>query len=293
MRSNYYIETSTSSVTAWSTARIPFEPKGWLLEFRNQLRSAIAGLPSVDGRILYAAYRSPIGGYVDVENLLIYNVGPACLASATKNGLVFKRFYQASQNCPIELSSPALHQYEYVLADDRLLSIEQQEIRPLASLSFELTTSALHSCAGVWYAAKMGSTTLTQSGHMAKQWGIFVTIHGPSSSTIACSTIVKPLIDGITSALHCHDGSNIDYLGRQLGKSLGLSNDALIGTLLEDSGHALFGRTNLLYPYRNNVKWNPQDDYCSYCSIKRLYGLPLRNLKIDCRICDLSQPEPI
>jgi ferredoxin len=293
MRFNYYIETGTSSVTAWSTARIPFEPKGWLLEFRNQLRSAIAGLPSVDGRILYAAYRSPIGGYVDVENLLIYNVGPAYLASATKNGLVFKRFYQASRVCPVELISPVLHQYEYGLIDDKSQSLEGQDGSLLASLSFELSATALHSCAGIWYAAKKGSTTLTQSAHVAKQWGMFVTISGPSSTTIVCSRIVKPLIDGITSALHYHDGSNINYLSRQLGKNLGLSDDALIGTLLEDSSHALFGRTNLLYPYRNNVKWNPQDDYCTYCSMKCLYGLPPRNLKIDCRICDLSQHDTI
>jgi len=293
MSSNYYIETAISSVAAWSTARIPFEPKGWLLEFRNQLRSAVAGLPSVDGRILYAAYRSPIGGYVDVENLLIYNVGPAYLASATKDGLVFKRSYQASRDCPTELSSPALHQYEYVLIDDKSLSLEGQDGSLLASLSFELSAAALHSCAGVWYAAKMGSSTLAQRVHLGKRWGMFVTISGPSSSTIVCSRIVKPLIDGITSALHCHDGSNVDYLGRQLGKSLGLSDDAPIPSLLEDSSHALFGRTNLLYPYRNNVKWNPQDDYCTYCSMKRPYGLPLRSLKIDCRICDLSQHDTI
>jgi hypothetical protein len=128
---------------------------------------------------------------------------------------------------------------------------------------------------------------------MAKQWDIFVTIHGPSSSTVVCSRIVKPLIDGITSALHCHDGSNIDYVSRQLGKNLGLSDDTLIRSLLEDSNHALFGRTNLLYPYRNNLQWNPKDDYCTSCSIECLYGLSLRNLKIDCRICDLSQPEAI
>lgn len=169
MTSNYYIETAISSVTAWSTARIPFEPKGWLLEFRNQLRSAIARLSSVDGKILYAAYRSPIGGYVDVENLLIYNVGPAHLASATKNGLIFKRSYQISRNCPIELSSPALHQYEYLLVDDKSLSIEGQDTRPLASLSFELTASALHSCASVWYAAKVGSIALAQRRHMTRQ----------------------------------------------------------------------------------------------------------------------------
>jgi len=292
MRSNYYIETSTSSVTAWSTERIPFEPKEWRLEFRNQLRSALAGLSSGGGKILYAAYRSPIGeSHVDVENLLIYNVGPAYLASATKNGLVFKRSYQASRNCPVELSSPALHQYEYLLVDDKSLSIEDQDNRPLASLSFELTASALHSCAGVWYAAKMGNIVLAQRGPMARQWGIFVAIESPSSSTIACSRIVKPLIDGITSALHYHDGSNIDYVSRQLGKNLGLSDDALIRSLLEDSSHALFGRTNLLYPYRNNVKWNPQDDYCTYCSIECLYGLPVRSLEITALVFDMTEHE--
>jgi len=295
MRPNYYIETAISSVTAWSTAQIPFEPRDsdWRFAFRNHLKSAIAELSPVDGKILYAEYGSPISKYADVENLLIYNIGPAQLSNATTKGLVFKRSYQISRDCPVQLSSPALHQYEYLLIDDKSPSLEGQDGRLLASLSFELTASALHSCAGVWYAAKMGSTTLTQSGHMAKQWGIFVTIHGPSSSTVVCSRIVKPLIDGITSALHCHDGSNIDYVSGQLGKNLGLSDDALVRSLLEDGNHALFGRTNLLHPFRNNLQWNPKDDYCTYCSIECLYGLPLRNLKIDCRICDLSQPEAI
>ncbi|MGB9587542.1 MAG: hypothetical protein ACPL7O_05120, partial [Armatimonadota bacterium] len=155
MSSNYYIQTGTSSVTAWSIARIPFEPKDWLLEFRNQLKSAIAELSPVDGKILYAEYGSPLSKYADVENLLIYNIGPACLASATKHGVVFKRSYQTSRDCPVQLSSPALHQYEYLLIDDKSPSLEGQDGSLLASLSFELSASALHSCASVWYAAKM------------------------------------------------------------------------------------------------------------------------------------------
>ncbi|RIE08144.1 hypothetical protein SMC3_01375 [Candidatus Cryosericum hinesii] len=293
MSSNYYIETGTSSVTAWSVARIPFEPKGWLLEFRNQLRSAVAGLPSVDGRILYAAYGSPISKYADVENLLIYNIGPAQLSNATTKGLVFKRSYQISRDCPVQLSSPVLHQYEYLLLDDRFLSIEGQDNRPLASLSFELTTFALHSCASVWYAAKMGNITLRQRCHVAKPWGISIVINSPSSLRIACSTIVKPLIDGITSALHCHDGSNIDYVSGQLGKNLGLSNDALVRSLLEDGNHALFGRTNLLHPFRNNLQWNPKDDYCTYCSIECLYDLPVKSLEITALIFDIGQHDTI
>jgi hypothetical protein len=86
MSSNYHIRTSISSVTAWSTARIPFEPRDWLLVFRRELQLAIAGLSPVDGKILYAAYRSPTSKYADVENLLIYNIGPAQLSNATKMG---------------------------------------------------------------------------------------------------------------------------------------------------------------------------------------------------------------
>jgi len=291
MSPNYYIETSVSSVTAWSTAGIPFEPRDWLLVFRDQLKSAIAALSPVGGKILYAAYRSPISeSHVDVENLLIYNIGPGQLSNATKNGLIFKRFYQISRNCPIELSSPALHQYEYLLVDDKSLSIEGQHKRLLASLSFRSTASALHSCASVWYTAKMGNTALTQKSHIAKPWGISIAIDGPSS-TIACSRIVKPLIDGITSALHCHDGSNIDYISKQLGKNLGLDDDTLVKSLLEDSNHALFGRTNLLLPYRNSLQWNPKDDYCTYCSIECLYGLPLNSLGIIAQIFDMEQHE--
>jgi len=291
MRSNYYIETSTSSVTAWSTARIPFEPKDWLLEFRNRLKLAIAGLSPVDGRILYAAYRSPISKYADVENLLIYNISPAQLSNATRRGLVFERFYQMSRDCPVQLFSPALHQYEYLLVDDRFLSIEGQHDRPLASLSFELPARIPKSPASVWYAAKMGNIALTQRFHIAKPWGISIAIDSPSSHTIACSRIAKPLIDGITSALHCHDGSNIDYVSRQLGKNLGLRDGTLTKSLLEGSTNALFGRTDLLCRHGDNLQWNPKDDYCTYCSIECLYSLPVKSLKINCRIFDINQHE--
>lgn len=132
---------------------------------------------------------------------------------------------------------------------------------------------------------------MAPSSHVGKPWGISIAINAPSSLSIACSTIVKPLIDGITSALHCHDGSNIDCVSEQLGKNLRVSDDIPIRSLLEDSDHALFGRTNLLYPYRNNVKWNPRDDYCTYCSMKCLRDLPEESLKITALIFDMTQHE--
>lgn len=291
--SPYYIGASDSSVTAWSTKRIPFGPKDWLLVLRKQLKSDISQLSPVDGKVHHAAYRSPIRRYADVENLLIYNVLGDTSNAVTRNGLVFERFYEISQDCPAPLSSPALHQYEYSLVDHPPLSIEGQDSRLLASLSFEPTASALSSCAGVWYAVKTGSVALARRSYVAKPWGISLTIDAPSSPTITCSKILKHLLDGIASALHCHDDSNIDYLSEQLGKNPGLYDETSAKSLLMDCNHALFGTTNLLYRYRESsgVKWNPKDEYCTYCSIRSRYGLPAQGLKITARIFDMTQHE--
>ena len=177
--------------------------------------------------------------------------------------------------------------------DDRPLSIEGQDSRLLASLSFEPTASTLSSCAGVWYAAKTGSVTLVRRCHVDKPWGIFITIDAPSSPTIACSKIVKHLVDGIASALHCHDGSDIDYLSQQLGKNPGLCDETSAKLLLGDCGHALFATRKLLYGYRESsgVKWDPKDEYCTYCSMRCRYGPTEQGLKITARIFDMTQHE--
>ena len=128
--------------------------------------------------------------------------------------------------------------------------------------------------------------------YVAKPWGISITIDAPSSPGITCSKIVKHLMDGIASALHCHDGSDIDYLSEQLGKSPGLCDKESARSLLMDCSHALFGPTNLMYRYRQSsgVKWNPKDEYCTYCSMRCRYGQTAKDLRITARILDADQP---
>ena len=42
---SYSVTGTDTYVEAWSTTRLPFEPKGWLLEYRSDLRRALrAGL---------------------------------------------------------------------------------------------------------------------------------------------------------------------------------------------------------------------------------------------------------
>lgn len=65
------------TVVAWSTRRLPFEPAGWLLEFRRTLRAAVTALEAPAGTPLTAIYASADRSPCDVENVLVYNVGCA------------------------------------------------------------------------------------------------------------------------------------------------------------------------------------------------------------------------
>ena len=52
MKGVYAIRVSSRAVEAWSTARLPFEPRGWALAFRNELRESLREAPPVtDARL--------------------------------------------------------------------------------------------------------------------------------------------------------------------------------------------------------------------------------------------------
>jgi len=292
----YYIRADDTCVTAWSTACIPFppyKPHDWRADFRDDLRAAIARLPSRQGKVLSAAYRSPISEGADLENLLIYNIFDARLSSIARNGLIFERFYHVSRECPVPLSSQALCQYEYRLADEESSSLEEQSGRELAFLSFELPPRVPEGPTSVWYAAKKGHITRALGDHREKPWGISLAIRVPPSSRITCSNIVKPLIDGITSALHYHSGLNIKELSERLDRILGLGDSTSMKPLLLNNTNALFGTIDLLCCHGKNVQWNPQDGYCTYCSMRCFRDLPGTRVEVTARIFDIDQREVV
>jgi hypothetical protein len=76
-----------SGVDAWSTARLPSEPKGWLLELRNELRRSLRAMRATTSNVLYGEYAAPEPAFVDLENVLLYNVGSGCYSHLTTKGL--------------------------------------------------------------------------------------------------------------------------------------------------------------------------------------------------------------
>src|SRR5690242_5336924 len=84
---------SQHRIEMWSTHRLPFEPKGALLAARNELRRRLSSMSPTTNCMLEARYTSPTRGFVDTENVLVYNVGPAAFRSVARFGIEFMRHY--------------------------------------------------------------------------------------------------------------------------------------------------------------------------------------------------------
>ncbi|MGD9991440.1 hypothetical protein [Pseudonocardia sp.] len=50
------IDDESRDVQAWSSVRLPFEPKGWLVDFRLELAAACRSLAAGPDEVLHACY---------------------------------------------------------------------------------------------------------------------------------------------------------------------------------------------------------------------------------------------
>jgi len=95
---DYRIEASSSRVEACSSSRLAFEPKGWQLDYRAELRQALRALKPVSGHVLVAELLTDDDHFFDVENVLLYNVGTSNVRPVTVDGLAFRRLASASRH---------------------------------------------------------------------------------------------------------------------------------------------------------------------------------------------------
>lgn len=107
-----------NSVEVWSSVRLPFEPKGWLLDLRNDIRSAVKGIHGSDESVLHAQYVSAWEDFCDVENVLLYNVGPATFNHLCSRGLCFERGFAVPPSREDSDAMPHYHRYALAGLDD-------------------------------------------------------------------------------------------------------------------------------------------------------------------------------
>lgn len=258
----YYVR-GGQQVEAWSTKRLQFEPKGWQLIFREDLRSAIASLAAAPNELLHAVYVSPDKTPSDTENILFYNVGEGAFANSALNGLRFERAFVRPSQCPISLTKMPLHYHRYSLRTPNSDLEHWIEGDVLARLNAPLgSVNTNTKPASIWFAVKNGSVQVSDHFESPPQaYGLRVRLSNPGNITARSASIVKPVFDGVIAAFHYHDGHEMPEIGRRIGGQLGANPEEIIALLSDNTG-AVLGKRRLVHRRGMGVQWNPGDDSC-------------------------------
>lgn len=239
----YGVESDGAAVRAWSIQRLPYEPKGWLLDYREELRRQLRSLVPVDGARLRAKYSSPDQEFSDLENVLLYNVGAGSYRHLTSGGLEVLR----------TKSPDARHYVTYELSTAMAPEL------PGGDVVAEVTLDEFpddREKVGSWWAL-MRSRLVTHSAEVGTEFIVDVAVRGAMSPFVS---LIKPALDRLVSALHVHDGTYAEHVQGALAR---YGDPAQLWSVLIDPRDAILGRRVLARPHGAGIAWNPADDRCA------------------------------
>jgi len=261
----YIVQSAADVVEMWSAVRLPFEPHGWQVNMRNELREALQDLRTSSGW-LHAVYRAAAdGALVDTENVLLYNVGGTALRPLMARAVTFERSYQVPPQPPGPVlgDGQTLHYHRYSEARDT--SFEFWKPGRLLGSFFDVPVDSVDDKpAPVWKAIRDYAAPPAETATAPTRFVINVQITDTRESRPADSvvSIIKPGLDGIISAYHSHEGSDGVAEARRLEEA-GLGTAETLQKQLLDPRWAALGPRRLVRPFgETGVQWNPADDYC-------------------------------
>lgn len=185
------IEVGNNFVLAWSTTRLPFEPRGDMKVFRDELRSAIAALHAQDDQGLLATYSSPRRDFCDVENVVIYNVGASAFRNSAPNELAFQRTYEQH----------GIHEHSYryeILPRPIKLGSDMEPVARWRSAELDRLSEST-GLTSLWWSIRHGEIDVVGQIDGASPVRIEVEVRGPHPVNLA--SIVKVAVDASVVAL--------------------------------------------------------------------------------------------
>jgi hypothetical protein len=252
------------AVDLWSSVRLPFEPKGWVHEMRNELRVAVSALTASPDEVLQATYVSTENGLFDLENVLFYNVGSDCFFRSAQGGVRFERAHV--RRMPGNATAPLVHFHQYAPVPREGAFLNWRLAASLARWRSEIPPLSGSTKAGaVWLAMKRGRVESAVLPDGAVTFGLSLKLSVPQRSPISVTAVVKPLLDGVVSAFHAHDGTDLAEVAARLA-TLGIAPQEA-ASLLTDPRHAVLGARRLLWLRSEGVQWNPADDALVACEL--------------------------
>lgn len=268
MEGAYAIRVGSHAVEAWSTVRLPFEPKGWALAFRNDLRDAILQASPGPAARLHAVYGAQDQGQlVDAENVLLYNVGCAYWRHLTGHGVSFERsFGYPSPPQDSGLPEKGLHYHRYGFAESK--AFEHWRVGDVLASFVDVAVPSLSKPGPVWAAVRRQAAPPALAPGVPVRFVVELTIgdaHVSMSRSVADQ--VKPALDGVISAFHTHRG-NPESISERLA-STGLGEKDELQQLLQDPAWNILGSRMVVRPFgATGVQWNPADDMCVAATVQ-------------------------
>ena len=238
-------------------------------EFRAELRRAVAQLSAGPTEAIHARYVSDVGGRFDVENVLLYNVGPSAFRRSATSEVVAERSFGPVSPTPAGVGT-AHHYYRY----ETMPIGTPWECWSVSSLLASFGPVDLGSLAAasrpsrVWFAVRRSLVNMLEPDGIPMAFGLDLVLDAPANLPINLATIAKPLIDGVVAAFHAHDDpATLALVAGRVAAYLDVPLEEICSLLSEDRA-AVLGRRRLLWPWRQGVQWNPADDLCAAFRIR-------------------------
>lgn len=260
----FHVIQSNMIVKACSSVRLPFEPKGWMIDFRSNLRSAVSKL-SLEGGALHAKYGSVNGtDFADTENVLFYNVGASAFSNIASNEILFERLSPEITKSHIsslpygDHNYAFFYSYEVVSAGQHHLQYQDDLIAEWKDVKIS-KPSSVHKPLHYWRTLHNNPAAVSIYAQSAvyQPFGLDISFTAPKSEETNLTAIMKPMLDGVICAFHSYK-EPLDSSFDVIKAYLNCPRENLIN--LE---FGILGKEKYVYEYRNGIKWNPDDDRCN------------------------------
>lgn len=257
MDSEFVIAADESCVQAWSSFRLPFEPRDAKKRFRDELRAALLDMHLAPDQSLHAVYSSVDRSMSDVENILLYNVGMSSFRQHMKNGITMERSFHAPPSGVNDTAWAHHHLYAGVAARP---SFASWAINATIAYVPQVVPPTRVEAPAQWWAAVKAAEGITGQP-TTDLFALDVVWHPQEGRRPSLHTALKPMLDGVIAAFHSHDGTALEDLAYRLSRVTALDPDKAAHWLV-DAQHAALSQRRLLWPFRDGVQWNPADDLC-------------------------------